>query len=148
MSRSLKKGPYTFPRLLKRVRDLNENNINFIKTIKCIVNKKPNESSGIKKYENQQRIILKPIFYKVKDLQNISIRSTLAQNIGINLSEYMTKVETFKIIIGNNEFVETGRNDIFVIFNIDPSLLEGTNGKYDITNEDGTYLSSGNWSKV
>ena len=24
MSRSLKKGPYTFPRLLKRVRDLNE----------------------------------------------------------------------------------------------------------------------------
>ena len=24
MSRSLKKGPYTFPRLLKRVRELNE----------------------------------------------------------------------------------------------------------------------------
>ena len=60
----------------------------------------------------------------------------------------MSKVESFKIIIGNNEFIESGRNDIFVIFNIDPSKLNGTKGKYDITNEDGTYLSSGNWSTI
>ena len=58
----------------------------------------------------------------------------------------MSKVETFKIIISNNEFVETARNDIYVIFSINPSLLEGTSGKYDITNEEGTYLSSGNWT--
>ncbi len=130
-----------------KVIELKEENINFINKINCFINKHDNNVS-VSAVNKNQKVILKPIFYKVKDLQNISIRSTLAQNIGINLSEYMTKVETFKIIIGNNEFVETGRNDIFVIFNIDPSLLEGTSGKYDITNEDGTYLSSGNWLKV
>ena len=52
------------------------------------------------------------------------------------------------MIIGNKEFVETARNDIFVIFNINPADIDGTAGKYDITNEDGTYLSSGNWSIV
>lgn len=128
-----------------KVIELKEDNINFINKISCFVNKKEDNATIISKGINQ-RIILKPIFYKVKDLQNIQLRSTLPQKIGINLSEYMSKVETFKIIIGNNEFVEYGRNDIFVIFEIDPSVLNGTNGKYDITNEEGTYLSSGNWS--
>ena len=128
-----------------KVIELKDDNVNFINTINCFINKNENSSSitGINK---NQRIILKPIFYKVKDLQNITLRSTLAQNIGVNLSEYMTKVETFKMIIGSKEFTEYGRNDIFVIFNIDPTVLDGDSGKYDITNEDGTYISSGNWS--
>lgn len=128
-----------------KVIDLKDGNINFINKINCFVNKYETYKGTINKNINQ-KIILKPIFYKVKDLQNIYLRSTLPQNIGINLSEYMTKVETFKIIINNYEFVETGRNDIYVIFNIDPSLIEGNTGKYDITNEEGTYLSSGNWT--
>ena len=127
-----------------KVIDLKEGNINFINKISCFVNK-TEANNNISVNNKTQKIIIKPIFYKVKDLQNIILRSTLPQNIGINLSEYMSKVETFKIIIGNNEYVETGRNDIFVIFNIDPSKLNNTSGKYDITNEDGTYLSSGNW---
>lgn len=130
-----------------KVIDLRDGNINFINKISCFVNKTENNTVTSSTSKNQ-KIILKPIFYKVKDLQNIVLRSTLPQNIGINLSEYMSKVESFKIIIGNNEFIESGRNDIFVIFNIDPSKLNGTKGKYDITNEDGTYLSSGNWSTI
>ena len=128
-----------------KVIELDENNINFINSINCFVNKHSTEQSSLSSNTNQ-KIILKPIFYKVKDLQNIKLRSTLPQKIGINLSEYMTKVETFKIIIGNNEFVEYGRNDIFVIFEIDPGKLDGESGKYDIINEDGTYISSGNWT--
>ena len=132
-----------------KVIELKDDNINFINKINCFVNKK-NNSANIDGINKNQRIILKPVFYKVKDLQNITLRSTLPQNIGVNLSEYMTKVDTFKMIIGNKEFVETARNDIFVIFNINPSDINvnGTSGKYDITNEDGTYLSSGNWSIV
>ena len=132
-----------------KVIELKDDNINFINKINCFVNKK-NNSANIDGINKNQRIILKPVFYKVKDLQNITLRSTLPQNIGVNLSEYMTKVDTFKMIIGNKEFVETARNDIFVIFNINPSdiNINGTSGKYDITNEDGTYLSSGNWSIV
>ena len=130
-----------------KVIELKEDNINFINNINCFINK--NESAAtINGINKNQKIILKPIFYKVKDLQNIAIRSTLPQNIGVNLSEYMTKVDTFKMIIGNNEYVETGRNDIIVIFNINPADLKGTSGKYDITNEDGNYISSGNWTIV
>lgn len=130
-----------------KVIELKEDNINFINNINCFINKSESAATinGINK---NQRIILKPIFYKVKDLQNIAIRSTLPQNIGVNLSEYMTKVDTFKMIIENNEYVETGRNDIIVIFNINPADLKGTSGKYDITNEDGNYISSGNWTIV
>ena len=132
-----------------KVIELNDNNINFINSINCFIHKNTN-SADITSTNQTQKIILKPIFYKVKDLQNITLRSTLPQNIGINLSEYMSKVETFKIIIGNKEYVETGRNDIFVIFNINPTYFTTTakSGKYDITNEDGTYLSSGNWKLV
>ena len=132
-----------------KVIELKDDNINFINKISCFVNKNEN-SASINGINKNQRIILKPVFYKVKDLQNITLRSTLSQNIGINLSEYMTKVDTFKMIIGNKEFVETARNDIFVIFNINPADIDinGTTGKYDITNEDGTYLSSGNWTIV
>ena len=130
-----------------KVIELKDDNINFINKISCFINKNEN-SANVNGINKNQRIILKPVFYKVKDLQNIILRSTLPQNIGVNLSEYMTKVDTFKMIIGNKEFVETARNDIFVIFNINPADIDGTAGKYDITNEDGTYLSSGNWSIV
>ena len=132
-----------------KVIELKDDNINFINKISCFVNKNEN-SASINGINKNQRIILKPVFYKVKDLQNITLRSTLPQNIGVNLSEYMTKVDTFKMIIGNKEFVETARNDIFVIFNINPADIDvnGTTGKYDITNEDGTYLSSGNWTII
>lgn len=126
--------------------DLNENNINFIKTIKCIVNKKSNESTNVQRNENQQRVILKPIFYKVKDLQNISLKKGLDQKIGINLSEYMTKVETFKLIIENKEYIEIGRNDVYVIFDINTILLNNNEGEYNIINQDNEYLSSGKWS--
>lgn len=126
--------------------DLNENNINFIKTIKCIVNKKSNESTNVQRNENQQRVILKPIFYKVKDLQSISLKKGLDQKIGINLSEYMTKVETFKLIIENKEYMEIGRNDVYVIFDINTILLNNNEGEYSIINQDNEYLSSGKWS--
>lgn len=130
------------------INDLTENKVkvNFINSIKCIVNKK-SENPVVKSDRNPQQIIFKPIFYKVNDLQNIALRDGVKQNIGINLSEYMTKVETFKIILSNKEYIEYGRNDLFVIFNIDANELKDTSGKYNITNEDGTYISSGNWTK-
>ena len=69
----------------------------------------------------------------------------VTQNIGINLSQYMTKVETFKLIIENTEYVEVGRNDIYVIFSIPASKLNTNSGTYDIVNQDDEYISSGNW---
>ena len=131
---------------IMKVIDLNnDTNINFINSIKCIVHKESNEIPIINK-NNNQKIIFKPIFYKVKDLQNITLRPALNQKIGINLSEYMSKVDVFKIIIDNNEYIEIGRNDIFVIFEINSNYLDNVEGIYNITDGEGTYISSGNWS--
>ena len=123
--------------------------INFINNIKCIVNKRGdniiNKSNNI-----NQKIILKPIFYKANDLQNIFIHNGIKQKIGINLVDFMTKVDTFKIIINNKEYLEIGRNNIYVIFEIDANDINSTEetGKYNLIDESGNYISSGNWTLV
>jgi hypothetical protein len=60
----------------------------------------------------------------------------------------MTKVNTFYLVIDNVKFIETGRNDIYVIFNVQANKLTNTGGTYYVTNEDDEYISSGNWSIV
>ena len=130
-----------------KVIELKDDNINFINTINCIVKKKDSDYIHSQKVNNNQKIIFKPIFYKVNNLQSISLKAGLKQNIGINLSEFLSKVETFKIVIEDKEYVESGRTDIFVIFNINSNDIVGNEGSYNLLNEDGTYISSGKWSK-
>lgn len=126
--------------------DLKDNKVNFINTIKCIVNKKGNDELNVNKINYNQKVIFKPIFYKVKDLQNISLRPNINQKIGINLSEYLSKIGVFKIVIENTEYVEIGRNNIFVIFEINSNNLIDQSGTYNLIDNEGNYISSGNWS--
>lgn len=130
----------------KMVSNLNLDGFNFIDKINCTIIK-GNESNSINVSKNSNpKIIYKPIFYKVADLQNIKIISNIKQNIGVNLSEYLGKVETFRLVLGDTEYVESGRNDTFVIFNIAASKLTSSNGKYYILNENSELISTGNYS--
>lgn len=130
--------------------------INFLNNIKVnvITNNDNNKQSTVSDRSSKTKIIYKPIFYKVQDVQNIVIRTGLIQNIGINLSDYMTKVETFKLVINNTVIVEYGRNNSFVIFNINANNIinnsssDITSGQYHILNQDDEYITSGNWSLV
>ena len=126
----------------------NESTINFINTIKCIVRKESDQQVSLGSRSIDQKVIFKPIFYKVKDLQNITLRTGVVQNIGLNLAEYMTKVDTFKIVIGTNEYIETGRNDIFVIFKVNANDITTSSGMYNVIDGEGEYISSGNWNLV
>lgn len=98
------------------------------------------------------KIIYKPVFYKVHDVTNIKLRSGLTQNVGINLMDYMTKVDTFKMVINTITLVEYARNDNYVIFNIETDKITNatdsnvTSGEYHILNQDDEYITSGNWS--
>lgn len=129
-----------------KIIELSNSNVNFINNVKCIINKNENGKNISITNPTSNTIIFKPIFYKVKDLQNINLRKGINQKIGINLSNFMTKVETFKMTIGDNEYVEIGRNDIYVIFEINSNDLSGTSGYYNVINQDNDYISSGNWS--
>lgn len=127
--------------------DATNTTFNFIDKLNCIVDKK-NDNDSISKYGSSGvKIIYKPIFYKAQDLQNISLLSGMKQKVGINLSEYMTKVSIFKLIIGDVEYAEYGRNDIYVIFDVDANIIEGTSGVYHIVDSSETYISSGIWNK-
>ena len=93
-----------------------------------------------------KQILLKPVFYKVQNLQHINLRPRIEQNIGINLGNYMTKVDMFRISIGNKTYPEIGRNESFVIFKIKASDIVDISGVFDIIVDDDTYLSSGTYS--
>ena len=129
-----------------KVVELGNDNINFINTINCVITKQNDSNSIESSFKNNQKIIYKPIFYKVSDLQNIRLRSNTTQNIGINLIKYMTKVDTFKMKINEYEYVETSRNDAFVIFKINANNITVSSGKYDIVNQDDEYISSGTYT--
>ena len=93
-------------------------------------------------------MLYKPIFYRTQDLQSIKLRAGFEQNIGVNLAQYMTKVDTFKMLIDDFELEEFGRNDIYVIFKIPVTEFSTTSGRYNISNQDDEYISSGTWTTI
>ncbi len=126
--------------------DMNKENFNFISNMNCRIVKSNDDKQQIQKNSVQPRIIYKPIFFKVQDLQNIVLRSNISQNIGISLSSYVNKVDEFILSIGENKWHESSRTSSFVIFNVNSKLIKEATGKYDILTSDNEYLSTGNYT--
>ena len=126
--------------------DMNKENFNFISNMNCRIVKNNDNKQQIQKNSVQPRIIYKPIFFKVQDLQNIVLRSNMSQNIGISLSSYVNKVDEFILSIGENKWHESSRTSSFVIFNVNSKLIKEATGKYDILTSDNEYLSTGNYT--
>lgn len=126
--------------------DMNKENFNFISNMNCRIVKSNDDNQQIQKNSVQPRIIYKPIFFKVQDLQNIVLRSNMSQNIGISLSSYVNKVDEFILSIGENKWHESSRTSSFVIFNVNSKLIKESTGKYDILTSDNEYLSTGNYT--
>lgn len=116
-----------------------------IDKINCIIEKNVIEEPKVYNTKAVPKVIYKPIFYRTYDLQSIKLRMGLSQNIGINLSEYMTKVEGFKLSIEGKESIESARNDIYIIFKVDTTILSVPSGTYHILDQDGEYISSGEY---
>lgn len=125
-----------------------EDKFNFINSIKCNIIQNNKENNNVQPPIQNNKIIYKPIFYKVSDLQDIRLYSGQTQNVGINLNQFMTKVETFSMIIDNMKIIELARNEMFVIFQIPASKLSTVSGVYHIVNQDDEYISTGNWTII
>lgn len=134
------------------------NKINFIKTdgmeykfinnIQCVVKKNTNNDTTVSNVNVSPSIVYKPIFYKVQDLQDIKLQLGVTQNVGINLNNYLTKVETFYMNIEGMQLVEHARNEAYVIFKIVTNKFQNKSGTYHISNQDNEYISSGNWTLI
>lgn len=133
----------------KTFSDMNITDCTFIDKITCNIIKKADDTTEAPSTQRTPRVMYKPVFYRTQDLQNITIRAGVTQNIGINVAEYMTKVETFKLTIGGLQIVESARNDVYVIFAVNPQTLEdGVTGTYHVSNQDDEYISSGTYRVV
>jgi len=127
--------------------DINQG-FNFIDNINCtIIEGNNNNNVSVNNNIVNTKLIYKPIFYKVQDLQTIKLRQGMTQKIGINIGEFMNKVNTFILNIGDQTIKESSRNDVFVIFEINANNIEDNSGYYNIMNEDFEYISSGNFIK-
>lgn len=133
----------------KRYIDMREvKTLQLVDKATCYINNSKEESNQVSNISNvnaQQKYIIKPVFYRTQDLQQIQIKSGIAQNIGINLIDYMTKVSSFKLKFDNYVINEYARNDMFVIFSINANLINNSTGNYNIFNQDDEYISSGKY---
>ena len=118
---------------------------NLINNINCVIQDKESKTtqSIISETNTNTKIVYKPIFYKVQDLQNIRLHQGVTQNIGINLGTFLTKVETFILNINGKNYKESARNDVFVIFSINSNNIEENSGYYNILDQNFEYISSG-----
>lgn len=143
------------PAEYNKIEDMNNtDNFNFIDKINCIIQQPTAEKTEVGKTLNNTssdtaRVIYKPIFFKTKDAQPVTIRTRVSQNIGINLSEYMTKVDTFIMRIDSSiDCEEIGRSNVYVLFKVDANKIENAGGNYDILTEDGDYVTSGTYTII
>ena len=90
-------------------------------------------------------IIYQPIFFSTHTLDNLIIKKNINQNVGIDLHEYIAVVDTFVIYLDDKKYVEIGRNNSFVIFNINSLKLATTSGEYYLYNNNNEYITSGSW---
>ena len=121
----------------------------FINNISCSITRNEN-SSDIKSNQiiKNTQIIYKPIFFKTNQLNNITIKYMQNQHIGIDLHEYMSKVDLFIMTLDGNTYDEIGRNVNYVIFNIPAVQLTNQSGTFEIYNQDHEYITYGNWSVI
>ena len=125
---------------------MNLSYFNFIDKISCTVISKDSESqNNVANSKTSQKVIFKPVFYKVKDLQQIKLKNGITQNIGLNLSDILSKADTFKVVIENNEFPEVARNDAYVIFKVNAQEIKATSGQYNLLDQDDQFVSDGTW---
>lgn len=133
---------------LNKISEMDLSKFIFVDKVNCVIKRESKENNSIQyNTKNTPRVIYRPIFFKTSELQNLQLKPGFVQNIGINLSEYMTKVDSFNLIIGDTiNLVEYARNDVYVIFKLDTSKITNLMGQYHITNQDGEYISSGKYT--
>jgi hypothetical protein len=121
--------------------NMNANNFNIVNVIenKIVTLERPNE------YKSN---IIKPIFVKVQEADNIRIHKSVTENICINLDAYKNKVNSFILKIGNTNFYEIGRINSGIVFKVIGTNIQLDNGYYYILNNEGELVTTGKFTTI
>lgn len=128
------------------ISDGDKENFNFLDNVHITLKKENTGQTVTGRSSTSPRTLIRPVFYRAADGMNIRIRDGYIQNIGIALGDYMTKVDVFHLHIDGNDFTETGRNDVYIIFNVDAGKISASAGYYDISDAEGNYITTGNYT--
>lgn len=124
---------------------IKDHSFNFINNINCSIQKLDDVKDNIGNGLSKTQIVYKPIFYKVQTAKTIKLKYQQNQNVGLDLHEYMSKVDQFILSLDNTAYKEIGRNSNYVLFNINALTLSENSGSYQIYNQDNEYITYGSW---
>lgn len=113
-----------------------------------VVNKIEKKIISVNRPDEYKSNIVKPVFYRAFPAESIELHSTVSFNIGVDLDQYKTKIDSFSIQIEGLTFPEVGRVPGYVLFKIDGEQLPKTNptGTYYILDGEGVLVTTGKYS--
>ena len=113
-----------------------------------IVNKIINQVVQFDRPDDSKSNIIQPVFFRVRDLQNLVIHPQVTENICINLDAYKSKVSTFIIQIEGCNFKQIGSNNSGIIFKIIGKNLpkETTSGVYYMLDDNYELVTTGKYT--
>jgi hypothetical protein len=91
--------------------------------------------------------IVKPVYYRTRDIANVVFHPEVTENICINLDAYKSSVKSFILRLEGINFGEKARVSSGVIFRINGNYLPKTNkeGIYYILNQDSELITTGKY---
>ena len=143
-----------FKFLIKKEKlSINNINLNTVDMInyKCnIVNKIQKNIIQVDRPSDYKNNIIKPVFFRTSQVDDLQLHTTVIENIAINLDSYKNKVEIFYLNINGVLFQEIGRNNSGVIFKIIGNKLDKSvkSGNYYILNQDQEMVTYGNYTLI
>lgn len=111
------------------------------------VNKIEKKIVQIEKPNDYKSNLIKPVYFRVRELSSLVIHPAVTENICINLDAYRSQVDTFYIQIEDAVFVERARTNTGVIFKIVGANLKNEvgQGTFYILNQDKELVTTGKY---
>lgn len=130
----------------EKIIDIKDMNI----TTYNVVNKKVNNIVQIERPNESKANIVQPVFFRVKDLETLTLHPAVTENISINLDDYKSKVDKFTLLIDGCKFEQIGSNSYGILFKITANTLPANtvSGTYYILDENLELVTTGKYTCV
>lgn len=127
------------------IRQVNLDSLNMEINNFNVVNVIENKVVSVERPNDYKANIIKPVFVKVQEMDQIRLHNSVTENIVINLDAYKNKVNSFILKVGDTNHYEIGRINSGIVFKVVGNSLPEEDGIYYILNEDGELVTTGKY---